>query len=164
MMSVKEQRMDIEKAKEYAALMHKGQTRRNGSDYIDHPVSVAEMLKDQGYDERYRIAGLFHDLLEDTKASEEEILELSDRDVLTAVKLLTKKKGEPKDTYISLIINNPIAKAVKNADRVHNLREAIEDVKNGAPDEFLAGYLKDSKKYFYGKFSGELDDLIDKFF
>ena len=61
-------------ALEFAKAKHKGQKRIGGDDYITHPIAVCEIVKSQGLDENYQIAALFHDLLEDTDATEEEIL------------------------------------------------------------------------------------------
>ena len=115
----------LKRALEYATLKHKGQKRIGGDDYITHPLAVCEMVKQQGYGKNYQIAALFHDLLEDTDATEEEILKLSNEQVLIAVKLLTKQKGYDMKNYIEAIKNNPIAFVVKSADRLHNLECAI---------------------------------------
>ena len=88
-------------------------------------LAVYEMVKKQGYDEDYQITALFHDLLEDTNATEDEILSLSNQNVLTAVKLLTKEKGYDMNNYIDGIKRNQIAFVVKNADRLHNLQSAL---------------------------------------
>jgi (p)ppGpp synthase/HD superfamily hydrolase len=64
-------------------------------------------------------------LLEDTNATENEVLEYGNKNVLTAVKLLTKQKGYDMKTYIDGIKNNPVAFVVKSADRLHNLRCAL---------------------------------------
>lgn len=115
----------IKLAIEFATLKHKGQKRIGGNDYISHPIAVYEMVKKQGYNEDYQITALFHDLLEDTNATEQEILFYGGRDVLTAVKLLTKEKGYDMKNYIDAIKANPIAFAVKSADRLHNLQCAL---------------------------------------
>jgi (p)ppGpp synthase/HD superfamily hydrolase len=115
----------IMRALEFASQKHKGQKRIGGKDYITHPIAVWEMVKNKGYGEDYQITALFHDLLEDTDATESEILKLSNQNVLTAVKLLTKEKGYDMKKYIDGIKNNPIAFAVKNADRLHNLKCAL---------------------------------------
>ena len=114
----------VKRAIEFATQKHKGQKRIGGNDYISHPIAVYEMVKKQGYDEDFQITALFHDLLEDTNATEEEILFYS-QNVLTAVKLLTKEKGYDMKTYIDGIKANPIAFAVKSADRLHNLQCAL---------------------------------------
>ena len=115
----------IKRAIDFATQKHHGQKRIGGKDYISHPLAVYEMIKNQGYDEDYQITALFHDLLEDTDATEEDILFYGGKNVLTAVKLLTKEKGYVMQNYIDAIKANPIAFAVKSADRLHNLQCAL---------------------------------------
>ena len=112
-------------ALDFATLKHNGQYRIGGLPYITHPVEVASYLREAGYSIDYQIAGLFHDLLEDTDATEEEIKALGGPEVLEAVKLVTKQKGYVMSDYIAAIKSNPMASAVKAADRLHNLRCAI---------------------------------------
>ena len=109
----------------YATQKHAGQFRIGGAPYISHPVAVAEIVRQQGYGMDYQIAALFHDLLEDTDASEERILTLGGADVLRAVRLLTKRRGYVMKDYVAGIRQDPIAFAVKGADRLHNLRCAL---------------------------------------
>ena len=54
-----------------------------------------------------------------------EIRSIAGEEVLQAVKLLTKEKGYDMQTYVNRIRQNPIAYAVKGADRLHNLRTAF---------------------------------------
>ena len=115
----------VQKAKGFATEKHKGQKRIGGDDYITHPLAVCEMVKEQGYNEDYQITALFHDLLEDTNATEEEILRYGNQEILTAVKLLTKQKGYDMADYINAIKSNDIALKVKTADRLHNLQCAL---------------------------------------
>ena len=134
----------LKAALEFARKKHDGQKRKGGEPYISHPVAVAEWLRDQGFDEDTQIAGLFHDLLEDTDAAEEEILALSNERVLEAVKLLTKEKGYDMAEYVGGIKGNEIARAVKTADRLHNLRSAVvcdEDFKRRYILESIDWYL-----------------------
>ena len=76
----------------YATKKHEGQLRIGGLPYITHPLAVAEWLIARGYGEEYIITGFFHDLLEDTDATEQEIAKIGGQKVLEAVKLLTKYK------------------------------------------------------------------------
>ena len=115
----------VQLALEFAKAKHDGQKRIGGDDYITHPIAVMEIVKNDGFDENYHIAALFHDLLEDTDASEEDILKYGNEEILEAVKLLTKEKGYDMAEYIGAIKQNPIAFAVKAADRLHNLNCAI---------------------------------------
>lgn len=112
--------------------------------YITHPVAVAKLIKEQGFGENYIITALFHDLLEDTDATEQEIFDIGGQSVLEAVKLLTKQKGYTMDNYVSAIRKNPIAFAVKGCDRLHNLRSAVctsEDFKRRYVLETLDYYM-----------------------
>lgn len=115
----------VSKALDFATLKHQGQKRIGGDDYITHPIAVCEIVKKQGYGEDYQITALFHDLLEDTNATEQEILEFGNDEILTAVKLLTKQKDYDMKEYIDAIKNNDIAFRVKTADRLHNLQCAL---------------------------------------
>ena len=141
---------NVMRALEYASQKHKGQKRIGGKDYITHPIAVCEMVKKQGYGEEYQIAALFHDLLEDTNATEEEILFYGNQNILTAVKLLTKEKGYDMKTYIDGIKANPIAFAVKSADRLHNLQCALV-----ASAEFKRKYILETVDW-YLDFSKEI--------
>lgn len=143
-----------ERALAYATTKHKHQYRIGGDPYITHPIAVAEFLKERGYNEDYQIAGLFHDLLEDTDALESEILELSNQEILDAVKLLTKEKDYVMAEYIANIKANPIAKAVKTYDRLHNLRCAkVADIK------FKKKYILESTDWFLD-FSEEIPKAV----
>lgn len=148
--------MSMLNAMDYAARMHNGQKRKNGDDYITHPISVANRLAEAGEDEKTQIVGLFHDLLEDTKARDEDIAEYGD-DVLRSVILLSKNRAENKKAYIDNILSDKMAKAVKNADRIDNLTDcaACDDL------IFKVRYLSNTEEYYKGKFSKELDNLID---
>ena len=137
-------------ALEFAKEKHKGQKRIGGDDYITHPIAVSEIVKSQGFDENYQIAALFHDLLEDTDTTEEEILKFGNQEILEAVNLLTKKKGYDMAEYISAIENNPIAYAVKAADRLHNLKCAII-----TEEEFKRKYILETVDW-YMDFSPEI--------
>ena len=110
------------RALDFARAKHAGQYRFGGSPYIVHPKAVAEDLKRRGYGRDYYIAALFHDLLEDTDAAEAEIEAIGGLAVLRAVKLLTKPKPCEMGAYLEGIAGDPVARAVKCADRLDNLR------------------------------------------
>ena len=112
------------KAVAFAAEKHKSQTRRDGSPYIYHPLKVAEILKDAGYDIHYQIAAVLHDTLEDTDATEEEIRAFGE-DVLEAVRLVTRPAGMDEEQYVEAILDNRMASVVKNADKIHNMQDVI---------------------------------------
>lgn len=142
--------LDLEKALYFAEKKHEGQFRIGGERYITHPVAVAKLVKEWGYGAEYQAAAFFHDLLEDTDAKESEILALSNENVLTAVKLLTKQKPCNMADYVAEIRKNKIAFVVKTADRLHNLRSAC-----CTDEEFKKQYILESLKY-YADFSPEI--------
>ena len=146
----------LQLALEYAKEKHKGQKRIGGNDYITHPIAVYEMVKKQGYGEDFQITALFHDLLEDTDATEDEILKFSNKNVLTAVKLLTKEKGYEMSEYIDAIKKNPIAFIVKAADRLHNLQCAII-----TDEEFKRKYILETVDW-YLDFSPEIRKAVKR--
>lgn len=135
--------MNIQKCIEFMKIKHEGQKRKQGTPYYTHPLAVCNLLKEKGFGEEYQIVGLFHDLLEDTVCTESEILELSNNDVLKAVKLLTKTEGYVMGEYIGNISKNNIAKMVKLADRIHNLSEL-----KYTSNEFKEKYLKETQDWF----------------
>ena len=146
----------LQLALSFAKEKHKGQKRIGGDDYITHPIAVAELVKSQGFDETYQIAALFHDLLEDTDATQEEILQYGSPDILEAVNLLTKKKGYDMAEYINAIKQNPIAYAVKAADRLHNLQCAII-----TDEEFKRKYILETVDW-YMDFSPEIRKAVKR--
>ncbi len=132
-----------EEALAYATRMHEGQLRKGGDPYITHPVAVAEMLRSWGMGEDTQICGLFHDLLEDTQADPAEILRMGGPEVFRAVRLLTKEKGYAMDKYAEELKKDPMAKAVKAADRLHNLRSAP-----CTSVQFRTRYIEETLTYF----------------
>ena len=83
----------------YAKEAHEGQKRHSGEPYIVHPLAVAEILTEVEADDKTIIAGLIHDVVEDTDHTIEEVEELFGHDVavLTAgVTKLGKVKGRTK--------------------------------------------------------------------
>ena len=128
----------------FAKEKHEGQTRIGGKPYISHPVEVAKILEEKGFtDASYIITALFHDLLEDTDATEQEISYYGGADVLAAVKVLTKRKGYNMETYIREIKDNHIAKMVKLSDRLHNLMSAVV-----ADKAFQKRYVKETEEFY----------------
>ena len=146
----------VQLALNFATEKHKGQTRIGGEAYITHPIAVCEMVKGQGYDEDYQITALFHDLLEDTDATEEEVLRYGNERILAAVKLLTKKKGYDMAQYIEAIKGNEMAFAVKSADRLHNLQCAFV-----TSAEFKRKYILETVDW-YLDFSKEIRNTVKR--
>lgn len=156
--------MDFEKAVEFIKQKHSGQKRKHGIPYYTHPLAVAELLKEKGFSVEYQVAGLFHDLIEDTDATCEEIIALSNEEVLEVVRLVSKTDGYVMSEYIGNIKKNEMARMVKLADRVHNLSES-----SNASRKFQKKYIEETKEWYVDLAKGtifeddlnrELNDLI----
>lgn len=110
----------IEIALGIALKAHKGQRDLDGNPVILHPLTVA--LK--GNNESEIVAGLLHDVVEDTEWEFEDLLEAGiDPKVVDALRLLTHSKDVPYLDYVQRIADshNPIAINVKCNDLEHNL-------------------------------------------
>ena len=133
----------IEEVENYIQEKHKGQARKNGIPYYIHPFEIRDIIKGKGFDEKYQIVALLHDILEDTSGTKEEILNITNKEILSAVILLTKEKNYNMDNYIEGIKNNDLALNVKLADRLHNLLESIYTSRS-----FRKEYIQETKKYY----------------
>ena len=153
-------------ALEFAVRKHKEQTRNDGeTPYIFHPMSVAELVKNTGFGIDYQIVAILHDTLEDTDATEDEIRYFGE-DILEAVKLLTRPEGADEDEYVAAILQNELARVVKNADKICNLWDScfngvVGEKRTDKARSFADRYIKKAEKYYQGKFSKALDDSIE---
>ncbi|WP_435606548.1 HD domain-containing protein [Streptomyces ardesiacus] len=98
---------------------HAGQVDKIGVPYIEHVRAVAAGLAPFGDD--LVMAGLLHDIIEDTDWTAERLREegLSDR-VVSAVEAVTNQKGVPYEEKIRRIIHSSDATLIKIADNAHN--------------------------------------------
>ena len=80
----------VEKAYKIASEAHKDQKRKSGEPYIIHPLCVAIILADLELDKETIIAGLLHDVVEDTVMTNEEIRAEFGEDVEHLVDGVTK--------------------------------------------------------------------------
>ena len=96
---------------------HSEQVDKSGMPDVFHPFHLAEQMTD----EKTTVAALLHDVVEDTDMTFEDLAERGfDADVIEALRLLTHADGVPYLEYVAEIKKNPIARAVKKADLIHN--------------------------------------------
>lgn len=105
-----------------AAKGHAGQFDKGGNPYLLHPIAVMHLLDSDVRDkEVYQCVAIGHDLLEDTDVTETEIKNAGiTREVIDAIKLLTKMPGQSYEEYKEAVKSNRVARKVKKADLKHN--------------------------------------------
>lgn len=105
-------------ARHFATQAHHGQKRKNGLPYLLHPFRVMLRMKT----EEEMIVAILHDVIEDTAVTLGDLkAEGFSDDLLAALDLLTKKRGQTYDEYISAISRNSLARAVKIEDLEDNM-------------------------------------------
>ncbi len=124
----------IEKAYKIARDAHKEQVRKSGEPYIIHPLCVALILADLELDKETIVAGLLHDVVEDTIMTDQEIADVFGSDVAHLVDGVTKLsqltyEGDKVELQAENLRKMFLAMAkdirvimIKLADRLHNMR------------------------------------------
>lgn len=135
----------IDKAYELAKYLHRDQIRKDGTPYLSHPVEVALILSDLGFDENVICAALLHDVVEDCEYELSDIEKNFNRkiaEMVDCVSAIDKEKFvfDKEDLYeseqfkkasieeqsfkklIAIGKKNPLGFCIKFADRLHNLR------------------------------------------
>ena len=123
----------IMKAYNYANELHKDQKRSSGEPYIIHPINVAYILAEIGLDESTISAALLHDVVEDTEATNEDIINIFGKEIAEMVAGVTKLSSMQFATVEENQVENyrrmflAMGKdirviLIKLADRLHNMR------------------------------------------
>lgn len=168
----------IEKAYKLAADAHKDQKRRSGEPYIIHPVSVAIILAELELDKESIVAGILHDVVEDTVFTLDEISDMFGAEVALLVDGVTKltQLSYSKDK-VEIQAENlrkmflAMAKdirviLIKLADRLHNMRtlEYMNTAKQAEKArETMDIYAPIANRLGISKIKIELDDLSLKY-
>ncbi|MEV5975599.1 HD domain-containing protein [Streptomyces sp. NPDC052114] len=100
---------------------HATQTDKAGRPYAEHLQAVADGVRRRGGDDDQIAAAWLHDSVEDDALSEQWLTDapLTPR-TKAIVRALTKRAGEPRESYARRILATPGARLVKEADLAHN--------------------------------------------
>ncbi len=174
----------IQKAYQTAAEAHKDQKRKSGEPYIIHPLNVAIVLADLELDKETIVAGILHDVVEDTIMKEEDLKREFGDDVALLVDGVTKLEkiplsagGDQPDEKLEMQAENlrkmflAMAKdirviLIKLADRLHNMRTLQykkPESRQRIAKETLEIYCPIAQRLGISKVKIELDDLSLKY-
>ena len=174
----------INKAYELAKDAHKDQKRKSGEPYLIHPVCVAIILAQLEMDKETIVAGILHDVVEDTVMTEDDLRREFGDDVALLVDGVTKLEkiplsgnGEQSDAKLEMQAENlrkmflAMAKdirviMIKLADRLHNMRTLkykTPESQQRIAKETLEIYCPIAQRLGISKLKIELDDLSLKY-
>ncbi|MGK2848662.1 MAG: RelA/SpoT family protein [Minisyncoccota bacterium] len=158
----------------FAQTAHQGQKRKSGEAYIVHCLHVAKMLAEIGMDTKTIVAGLLHDVPEDTAVTLEEIEKQFGGEVAYLVDGITKLgkiklRGTKEERSLENLRKMFLAMAqdirvviIKLSDRLHNMR-TLEylppDKRERIAQETFDIYAPLANRLGIGEIKGEMEDL-----
>ena len=168
----------VEKAYRIASRAHEGQVRKSGEPYIIHPLCVAIILADLELDKETIVAGLLHDVVEDTVMTQEELAHEFGDEVALLVDGVTKLgqlnySADKVEVQAENLRKMFLAMAkdirvilIKLADRLHNMRTLQymkESKQKEKARETMDIYAPIAQRLGISKVKTELDDLSLKY-
>lgn len=164
----------IDKAYNFAKKSHGDQKRKSGEPYIIHPIHTALILADLELDKESIMAGLLHDVMEDTKVTREQMIsEFGEEvtDLVDGVTKLTKldydadkveKQAENLRKMFLAMAKDIRVILIKLADRLHNMRTLqymTPKKQKEKSKETMEIYAPIADRLGISKIKIELDDL-----
>ena len=167
----------LSNAHQFALMAHEGQLRKSGEPYLSHPMEVALILTQLKLPLSSVIAGLLHDVLEDTHLTRKDISDAFGEDVAVLVEGVTKigqievksleeKQAENFRKMIIAVAQDFRILLIKLSDRLHNMRtlNALSDEKQKRiAQETMDIYAPLSNRLGIGWMKSELEDLAFRY-
>ncbi|ULB44107.1 bifunctional (p)ppGpp synthetase/guanosine-3',5'-bis(diphosphate) 3'-pyrophosphohydrolase [Limnospira fusiformis KN01] len=167
----------ISRAFLFAYQLHKGQYRKSGEPYINHPIAVAGILRFLGSDTAMVAAGFLHDIIEDTDVTPEELESHFGPEVRHLVEGVTKlskfnfsntteRQAENFRRMFLAMAQDIRVIVVKLADRLHNMRTLefmSESKQRSIALETREIFAPLANRLGIGRLKWELEDLAFKY-
>lgn len=116
----------VKEAEDLARKLHAGQTRRDGSPYIEHPARMVAEMQNAGIsDPKILASAWLHDVLEDTDLTEPQLYSMGVMGCFVShtVGVLTHDPGVTYEGYIENIARHRDAAVIKLFDIADNLQD-----------------------------------------
>lgn len=166
-------RSRLERVYAFSAEKHGHQTRKSGEPYLTHPLGVAYLLAELKFDEVCVAVALLHDVLEDTLASRQELVECFGEEIAELVDGVTKigrhayvrRDDAQAETFRKMILASTRdirVILVKLADRLHNmmtLQPMSPESRRRISRETLEIYAPIAHRLGMSRVKGDLEDL-----
>ncbi|HLR21906.1 MAG TPA: bifunctional (p)ppGpp synthetase/guanosine-3',5'-bis(diphosphate) 3'-pyrophosphohydrolase [Tissierellaceae bacterium] len=167
----------IVKAYKFGDKAHEGQLRNSGEKFFIHPCHVAMILADLNMDTETIIAGLLHDVIEDTEVTYDEVVEEFSKEIadlvegvtkLKKLKYKTKQENQAENLRKMVLAMSKDIRViiVKLSDRLHNMRTLeymTDEKKKEKALETLEIYAPLAHRLGIYKIKWELEDLSLRF-
>jgi len=174
--------MKIKQAEKFAMNVHKGQKDNYGVSYFEHPKRVAGLLKKWGQDEDVIVAGLLHDVVEDSEVSLKDIEKNFGKRVaflVDGMSWIRNKKTMVKDwpgtykKFVKYSKKDPALVLIKKADMYGNPNEktpkklpsaTIKHIRKGAGGRIKAFWIPFFREMGFKDLASRIYNHIDKYY